>query len=125
MSQSDQSSIDYEQWRELARQDPNAFEVRRLELIESVIGAAPQHCQRRLRGLQWRIDMIRARSPNPLAACVSLSHMMWDSFAGEAGLVQALNGRYPSMTGAPPKVKLLPFTAPASNSPCRGRDFLV
>lgn len=125
MPHSTQLSINFEQWRALASQDPEGFEARRLELIEAVIGTASQRCQRRLRGLQWRIDLLRARSANPLAACVSLSNMMWDSFAGEGGLVQALNGRYPSSETAPPRATVLPFNKPRSNSPCRGRDFLV
>ncbi|HEY5602268.1 MAG TPA: DUF3135 domain-containing protein, partial [Gammaproteobacteria bacterium] len=33
----------------------------------------------RLRCLQWKIDRVREKMPTPLAACVAISDMMWDS----------------------------------------------
>ncbi len=86
--------MDFEQWSQLAMQNPVAFEAKRRELIEAMISTASQRCQQRLRGLQWRIDQVRERSPNPMAACISLSNMMWESFAGVDGLAQTLNTRH-------------------------------
>lgn len=85
-------SLDFDQLRHLARKDPAAFEDRRRELIEAMIARAPERRRRRLRGLQWRIDLVRSRSSCPLEACISLSEMMWESFAGTNGLREALKG---------------------------------
>ncbi|MFO7594007.1 MAG: DUF3135 domain-containing protein [Pseudomonadota bacterium] len=85
-------SLDFDQWRLLAKTDPEAFENRRRELLEAVIARAPERRRQRLRGLQWRADVVRRRSSSPLAACITLSDMMWRSFAGSNGLVERLNG---------------------------------
>lgn len=91
MSRFCQSSMDFEQWSRLAVQDPEGFEAMRRELIDKLIESASERCRRRLRGLQWRVDQVRQQAPSPMAACVSLSSMMWDSFAGEDGLAETLN----------------------------------
>jgi hypothetical protein len=85
-----QVHIDFDQWSSLANLDPEAFEARRHELIEEVIRNAPQHCQPRLRCLQWRLDRMRERSGTPLAACIRMSEMMWKSVLGEGGLRDSL-----------------------------------
>ncbi len=85
--------MDFEQWSQLASQDPARFEAKRREVIEALIAGASQRCQQRLRGLQWHIDQVRDHAPNPMAACISLSNMMWDAFAGEEGLAETLNTR--------------------------------
>lgn len=103
-------NLDFEQWSQLARRDPEAFEDRRRELIDAVIARAPQDRQQRLRGLQWRVDQVRSRSSNPLAACISLTDMMWEAFAGDNGLIETLRGRREGL--------------PAS-SPSSGRDNVV
>ena len=99
MSYLNRQAMDFEQWSELASRDPDAFEERRREMIESMIEAASLRCQKRLRGLQWRIDQVRDHSPNPMAACISLSNMMWESFAGDEGLAETLNRRHPPRKG--------------------------
>jgi len=85
------ASIDFDEWAALARTDPRAFEERRLALIEEFLKQYPQSEQQRLRGLQFRIDMERRRARTPMAACLRLSGMMWDSLVGEYGLRNALN----------------------------------
>ena len=62
----------------------------RQECLEELIEQAPDHCKQRMRGLQWRIDQTRARSANPMAACLNISQMMWESITGEGGLLEAL-----------------------------------
>lgn len=101
-------TLDFDQWSLLARQDPERFEAMRAEMIEELLAAASEKYQRRLRGLQWQIDQVRARSSNPMAACLSLSKMMWETFAGEGGLVQALNRALPPSGSASDGV-VLPF----------------
>lgn len=81
---------DFDDWAELARVDPEAFERRRREVIDAFIESAPERNREHLRCLQWRIDMERRRASNPVSACYRIYRMMWDSFAGERGLMSAL-----------------------------------
>ncbi len=63
----------------LAKEEPENFEAMRQELIESTITDAPEDHQRRLRGLQFQVDMERRRSGSAMAACINISKMMHDS----------------------------------------------
>lgn len=104
--------FDFDDWASLARDDPQAFEQLRLWLIDDLINAAPPHLQKRLAGLQWRIDCLRRRSQNPLGACLRISSMMWDSVLGERELVASL--RQLSQLGSEnqgpePTAAVLPF----------------
>ena len=73
------SNFDFDEWLELSKNDPASFESRRLESIEELINSAPEDKQHRLRCLQWKIDRVRDKMATPLAACVAISDMMWDS----------------------------------------------
>ncbi len=84
------TEIDFDNLSDLAASDPEAFEAQRSALIEQVIQRAPRHRQQRLRGLQWRVDIVRERSQTPLAACIRMSEMMWDTLVGEGGLRDSL-----------------------------------
>lgn len=81
---------DFDDWADLARNDPERFEQRRREVIEEFIDNAPEERQAFLRRVQWRVDMERRRASNPTAACVRLYEMMWEAFAGERGLATML-----------------------------------
>lgn len=72
-------TFDFDTWAHLAEHDKDEFERRRQAAIENLIASAPASSQRRLRGLQFRIDMERRRAGTPLGACVRISEMMWDS----------------------------------------------
>lgn len=85
----------FDDWAALARTDPEAFERRRREVIESFIESTPEAHREQLRRLQWRIDTERNRAPTPLAACIRISAMMWESVTGEHGLLATLEGRRP------------------------------
>ena len=104
--------LDFYEAMELARTDPEAFEQYRKYIIDSLIARAPKRNREHLRRLQWRIDMERERASNPVAACVKLYEMMWDSFAGESGLVDTINNAHPSsdnMNGPRAGAKVVPF----------------
>lgn len=73
-------AFDFDEWMTLYRRDPTAFEARRREEISRVIDSAPEENRRRLRGLQFQIDMEIRRAKTPLGGCVRLSSLMWDSF---------------------------------------------
>jgi hypothetical protein len=93
----------FDEWASLAQTDPAAFEERRSCLIEDHIQNSPYHLQRRLRGLQFRVDMERRRARTPMGACVRISSMMWDALLGEGGLRDSLN----TLAGvsAPPRAR--------------------
>ena len=86
--------LDFDEWRVLASRDPDEFEAARRKALDAVIARAPERRRQRLRGLQWRVDQVRGRSSSPMAACISLTDMMWESFAGENGLMDALHGQH-------------------------------
>lgn len=112
MPDSDAYKIDFEEWAALARSDPDAFEARRRQVIEALIQSAPAHRQGRLRGLQWRIDQIRRTSKTPLAACLRISQLMWDSVYGRGGLLEALARLGGTLSGektSPPAARILKF----------------
>ncbi len=108
--------IDFDAWSELANTNPHAFERQRSDLVDRVIGCSNKERQPRLRRLQWRIDQVRERAPTPLAACIRLSSMMWDSVMGEGGLHETLQ----ILRYAKPKADLrrkatvLPFRGPSA-----------
>lgn len=88
--QSGSPYIDFEEWSALARSDPAAFEARRAQTVEEFIDSVPAERRERLRRLQWRIDQLRRTSKTPLAACVRINHLMWESVCGHGGLLEAL-----------------------------------
>jgi len=70
---------DFDQLMALAQDDPESFETVRRECIDSFIQGVSEHKRQRLIGLQWRIDQSRQLASNPMAACIAISNMMWDS----------------------------------------------
>ena len=88
--QQQNDGFDFDKWATLALTDPKAFELKRKNIIEAVISDAPVRCQAQLRRMQWKLDRIRETAPTPLAACVRMQEMMWDSVLGEDGLLARL-----------------------------------
>ena len=86
----DTPGFDFDGWADLAQRDPQAFELKRTNVIESVIRCAPQRSHQRLRRLQWKLDRIRETSANPMAACVRMQALLWDSVLGDEGLLARL-----------------------------------
>jgi hypothetical protein len=114
------TELDFDAAMALARTDPEAFEQYRQEIIEALIARAPERNRQHLRRLQWRIEQERKRAPNPMSACVKLYRMMWESFAGECGLIDTLqNARnsHNSMERLRPRAKVvsLPGTVATEN----------
>ena len=98
--------LDFDEAMQLARTDPEIFERYRQYVIDSLIARAPKRNQEHLRRLQWRIDQERERASNPVAACVKLYEMMWESFAGEYGLNEVIhNAHHAHHTAAAPQSK--------------------
>ncbi len=80
----------FEEMAHLAQHDPQTFESRRQELIEEAITQAPPDRQKRLRALQWRIDMERQRAKTPLGACLKIYDMLWDFIYAPGGFLEAV-----------------------------------
>jgi len=86
----DMQDFDFDEWLNLAKSDPEAFELRRQQAVEELIIAAPSDRQHRLRGMQWRVDMERRKYKDPLVSCQKVFGMMWQSVYGDNGLLQVL-----------------------------------
>lgn len=99
-------SLDFDAWRALASRDPARYEALRDRVIEAAIRRAPKERQHRLRCLQWRIDAVRRRARNPLAAAIRISDMMSES---AARLSEALNGQTAPDRGT---ARVVPFKQP-------------
>ncbi|MEJ2681106.1 MAG: DUF3135 domain-containing protein [Gammaproteobacteria bacterium] len=78
----------FEEMVRIAEEQPEALEQLRNDMCQAVIESAPLESQRKLRGLQFKIDMERRRAKTPMASCIRLSQMMHESFAE---LREALN----------------------------------
>ena len=110
MQEKSLTTLDFDEAVALARQNPEAFEEYRHKAIEALISCASKQNQPRLRCLQWRIDQVRKRAPNPTYACVKIYQMMWESFTGENGFIDIIcNGNYAhrSTDDMPAKAKVL------------------
>lgn len=69
----------FEELLTLAKDNPALFEAKRREYIEFFFTKVPTEKQRRLRGLQWQIDQARNLARTPMASCINIMNMMWDS----------------------------------------------
>jgi len=94
------NELDFEAWMELWDDNPENFETCRAERIAAYIESVPVKHRERLRRLQWRIDKVRERAANPLAATIAISEMMWKSFdelgAMYKDLAEMVEGRQPT-----------------------------
>lgn len=103
--------VDFEFWLILASTDPLKFEQLRQDKISELIErASTQRQQRRLRGLQWRIDKIREQhKDSAMAACIAISELMWETFEHLAELLQSQAENGLSVPTPPMKANIIPF----------------
>ncbi len=102
----------FDEWLDLAINDPDRFEAARTAAIQGFLDSVPSHTRQRLTGLQWRIDMIREHSKTPMAACQTIYSMMWDQLAGEDGMVESLKSLASGTFNSPEprfNARILPF----------------
>jgi hypothetical protein len=106
-----EQDFDFDRWRELAINDPQAFEAERVRVIEQAIAEAPARSRERLLKLQWKLDQIRRTSRTPLAAALRMHQLLSQSVWGERGLLEHLRwlqtGIPPQQAG--PRAPVLPF----------------
>ena len=103
----------FDEWAEMASQDPATFEKMRIAAIEQYIGSMPAEQQERLRRVQWRVDQERRLARTPMQACIRISRMMWESVSGRGGLRDHLLQLQGMLEGAP-------SGAEASGAPAQG-----
>lgn len=79
-------------FKELNKLSEEELENLRKECINEIINSAQTPEQRdRLKGIQFKIDMEKKRSKNPMEACLRIFSMMQESFLD---LKDSLNGDY-------------------------------
>ena len=72
--------FDFDEWCNLALQDPDAFEALRKKIIEEAIKETYPDTRHLVEGLQFQIDMKRRKSKNPMNSCIQISNMMKEKF---------------------------------------------
>lgn len=80
----------FEVMTKLAKNHPKLLEDLRQDMINELIDSAPLDKQRRLRGLQFKIDMEIRKSKTPVASCMQLSKMMMESFSELSDALHAI-----------------------------------
>ena len=105
------AKMNFDAWSALASDDPQAFERLRKQVISEFLGQIPAAQQSRLRSLQWRIDRVRDRSKNPMSATINLYSMMWDSVAGERGMLAMLENPIQLAEKPPETAEIIDFNA--------------
>lgn len=110
------SHVDFDEMLALAKTDLDTFEARREEYIESFLTSLPAEKQTRLRGLQWQIDQTRQLARTPMASCIAISNMMWDSLhqlgLQQRELVKLTSGqpaRFLNIKPASAQATIIPF----------------
>ncbi len=72
--------FDFDDWAELAKRDPEAFERRRDQVVSEVCGHMNVDSAPAIAGIRWRIDIERKRCTTPMQLCLRLSSLMWDRY---------------------------------------------
>lgn len=108
--------FDFDDWSRLGSTDPERFEQLRQHAIAGFLAARSN--DRRLRGLQCRIDLERRKARTPLKACLRLSAMMWHRFHDLREVLNGLDCDARGMPAATPRAgaRILPFRRPAEAS---------
>lgn len=77
---------------DLIKMSKEELETLREKYVEEVINSAGSEEQKRkLRGLQFQIDMQRRKSKNPMDSCIKISKMMHDKFLELRDALKELN----------------------------------
>jgi len=83
----------FERMMDMAKNDPEALERLRLDMVRDAINSAPEEYRQRLHGLQFQIDGKRLTSKNPMQACMEISRMMHDSLMELKTYINGLEGK--------------------------------
>jgi hypothetical protein len=107
------AEFDFDKMMNLANNNPEQFEEIRQQLIADFIKSIPKEKQHRMECLQWRIDQTRAQAKTPLAACMAITEMMWESFEQLNTLFMEMKDSDSTvrLNVAMPTADILPFKA--------------
>lgn len=94
--------FDFDRWRQLAEDDPEAFFRARRLLLEAYIEARP-HLAPQLRELQGQIDALRASAGSPLVAARQIAGLMEDHLEAMSAQIEALREEARRLRGMWPK----------------------
>lgn len=83
--------FNFDEWALLHKNDPEAFEAKRIEWLTTCVIEAPQQYQKRLNGLMFHINTIRRLEKNPMQTCLKISTMMMDSLNDLRSFLSDLN----------------------------------
>ena len=110
--------MDFERWVDLARSDPEQFEVMRRAAINEFLESVSVERRLPLQRLQWRVDRVRERCTTPMAATIAISEMMWDAFYDLHDRCQDLFGdkavKRSKHSVQAKSAKILPFETPVT-----------
>lgn len=88
-------AFDFDYWRDLAKNNPEQFEAaRKLEIDQYISGLKTEELQDRMRRLQWRVNIERKRSKNPMESAIRIYDMMWDSVGKNFEAIQNLSDQF-------------------------------
>ncbi len=100
---------------ELAKTNPEELERMRKQHVESLIARAPEHMQRRLRGLQFQIDSRRSLHENPMGSCMMISKMMLDSLSKLNSALHGVEVERPDNAKQTGMASVIPFPTAVNN----------
>ena len=83
--------FDFDEWATLHKNDPEAFEEKRIEWLTTCVVEAPKKYKKRLNGLMFHINSIRSIEKNPMQTCLKVSTMMMDSLNDMRTFLSDLN----------------------------------
>jgi hypothetical protein len=108
--------INFEEWSALAMSDPEKFEQMRQDKIAAFIKNTTPERQKRLQGLQWQIDRVREQHKNSsIAAYLSISKLMWNTFAELSELLQYQAGNKVPLIPVQKSAKIISFSLKVKN----------
>lgn len=91
--------FNFDEWVELAKSGPDAFESLRAQAVEQSIASSLSYrlgdaerrvAERKLRGLQFTIDSKRSMAKNQLHARMLISEMFYKQVFGDGGFADAM-----------------------------------
>jgi len=87
--------FDFDYWKNLSKNNPEAFEsARKQEIDKYISNLKDENVQDRMRRLQWRVEMERKRSKNPMDSAVRIYDMMWESVGKNFEAIQDLTEQF-------------------------------
>lgn len=95
------AQFDFQEWADLYKVDPEAFENRKEAVLRDFVSRASEPHQKSLEHTLFRIRMASARSKSPLQSALEASKLMWESFGKLREQVELLQTELNAPAGKP------------------------